>query len=105
MFDPEPLTPAQREQADGVFERLIEEIPFFQNQLRAAQARFRDASTPLEERAALQALRNPFLDSGLGPEFGIATAGAGSYLLTLTVDGQVRTGTLTVREDPILSRR
>jgi photosystem II stability/assembly factor-like uncharacterized protein len=105
QFDPEPLTPAQREQADGVFERLIGEIPFFQNQLRAAQARFQDASTPLEERAALQALRNPFLDSGLGPEFGIPTAGAGSYLLTLTVDGQVRTGTLTVREDPLLSRR
>jgi hypothetical protein len=101
-FDPEPLTTEQRERANAAFERILEQVPgFFEGRIRAAQARFQRAETATEEREALQVLQNPFLDSGLGPEFGFQTAGAGSYLLKLTVEGNVYTGTLAVRDDPI----
>jgi len=103
-FDPEPLTAEQRTRALAEFDRIAGQAGFFRTQLEAARARFERAATPTEERTALEALRNPFLRSRLGPEFGFVTAGAGSYLVTLTVDGVAVTGTLAIREDPLGAR-
>jgi photosystem II stability/assembly factor-like uncharacterized protein len=103
-FDPDPLTAEQKAQVNAAFDRAITVSSFFANRIRAAQARFEAASTPLEERMAASVLRNPFFDFGLGPEFDVPMAGAGSYLLTLTVGSDVYTGTMRVREDPLVTR-
>jgi photosystem II stability/assembly factor-like uncharacterized protein len=104
-FDPEPLTAEQRARANAAFDRLIPQLPgFFAGRIQAAQAAFQRAQTATEEREALDVLMNPLFQGALGPEFGFGTAGAGSYVVRLTVNGTVYTGTLSIREDPLLDR-
>ncbi len=38
-----------------------------------------------------------------GPQIGSTTAAAGTYRVTLTVDGQAYEGSITVREDPLVA--
>jgi photosystem II stability/assembly factor-like uncharacterized protein len=104
-FDPTPLTDTQRTQVEHVFERALEILPgFYANRLRAAQSRFLNATDAREEREAAAVLLDPRLDSGLGEEFRMPSAEAGTYMLELNVDGTVYTGTLTIREDPITEK-
>jgi photosystem II stability/assembly factor-like uncharacterized protein len=103
-FDPEPLTPEQRAQVDAIFQSLGDQGGFYSDRIREAQIRFQNADSPLEERRAVSIIRDRFPDVGLTPEFDVPVAGAGSYLLRLTVDGVVYTGSLRVREDPLLAR-
>ena len=99
QFDPDPLTEAQQQHVDALFQRFLQQFPF--NALRQAYARFQQAKTPLEQLQAVQILRSGFFDAGLGDEYAIPAAGPGRYDLTLTVDGTDYTSTLTVRADPL----
>jgi photosystem II stability/assembly factor-like uncharacterized protein len=102
QFDPQPYSDAQRQQITRVFERLLGENPG-QRRLQSAYDEFKSAETPREERAAVQALLNPYVASGLGEEYGTPSAEPGTYLLKLTVGGKSYAGTLTVRADPMLN--
>ncbi len=84
-FDPQPFTEAQRAQIDQAFDRALVEVPFFADRLQTARVRFNEADNPTAERTALAPLLSPFIDSGLGPEFGFQTAGAGSYVVSLAI--------------------
>ena len=84
--------------------RLPQLPGFFAARFRSAQQRFQNAQTPMEEREAISVLMNPAMQVDLGPEFAFAAAGAGSYRLKLTVNGNVYTGTISIREDPILDK-
>ena len=102
LFDPEPLSEAQKQHVDAIFQRLLSQFSF--GALRRAYQQFQEAQTPLERRQAIQILRSGFFDAGLGDEYALPTAGPGAYALTLTVDGVDYTGTLTVRADPLLNQ-
>jgi hypothetical protein len=105
-FDPEPLTGEQVARVNGVFETVIETVPFLQRQVQAAHTRFQRAQTPLQQRQAAEVLLNPYLETGLSPqEFGVPVAGPGTYKLVLTIDDESYTNTLTIRADPLLSGR
>jgi hypothetical protein len=100
-FDAEPLTDTQVARVSEAFERAISEIP--SPQIQRAYARFQQAETPHEQREAVSVLLDPRLDSGLGAEYGTPTAGPGSYVLTMMVDGISYTSTLSIRPDPLLT--
>jgi hypothetical protein len=102
QFDPPPFTEEQRQTVTSVFQRALG-TGFGGQQLERAYQRFQNAQTPLEEREAMQILLSPFVESGLGDEYRIPTAGPGTYRLTLTVDGSMHRGTLTIRPDPLLA--
>ncbi|MCH8961322.1 MAG: hypothetical protein IH820_08375, partial [Bacteroidetes bacterium] len=72
LFDPEPLTEAQKQHVDAIFQRLLEQFSF--GALRRAYQRFQQAQTPLERRQAIQILRSGFFDAGLGDEYALPTA-------------------------------
>ena len=99
QFDPDPLTEAQKQHVDALFQRLLQQFPF--NALRRAYQQFQQAETPLKQLQAIQILRSGFFDTGLGNEYAIPTAGPGTYALTLTADGTQYTSTLTIRADPL----
>ncbi|MFQ5570399.1 MAG: WD40/YVTN/BNR-like repeat-containing protein [Rhodothermales bacterium] len=103
QFDPEPLTEAQIQHVEAIFQRLLAQTSF--GALRRAYQNFQQAQTPLNQRRAVQILRSGFFDAGLGEEYGIPTAGPGSYRLTLSVGPQQHTRTLTVRADPLITDR
>jgi hypothetical protein len=104
QFDAKPLTEQQTARVNEVFDDLLEAAPFSADQLQAARSRFEQARTPTEQRRALSLLLNPIFESGLSPhEYGIPSAGPGTYKLEMTVDGVSYTGTLSIRADPILS--
>ena len=94
-----PRPEAQKQHVDAIFQRLLKEFSF--GALRRAYQRFQQAQTPLERRQAIQILRSGFFDAGLGDEYALPTANPGTYALMLRVDGQVHTGTLSVRADPL----
>ncbi len=105
-FDPEPLTEEQKRRVTAVFEEILRQLSGgFQQQAERAYQRFQQAQTPAQEREAVRFLLrlNRFMDTGLTEEeYGIATAGPGSYGLTLRVDGHTDTRVLQLRADPML---
>jgi photosystem II stability/assembly factor-like uncharacterized protein len=103
-FDPVPFTEEERLRVSETFERVIAEFPARRRQLTTAYERFKSAQTPRAERSAVQALLSPSVRSGLGSEYGLVTAGPGTYVLTLSLDGQEVAGTLRIREDPLLGQ-
>ncbi len=102
QFDPPPFTAEQRQTVAQAFERVIG-MGFGGQQVGRAYERFQAAQTPREEREAMQILLSPFIESGLGDEYRVPSAGPGTYRLTLTVDGEAHRGTLTIRPDPLLA--
>jgi hypothetical protein len=103
-FDAKPYTEPQRLRIAATFDRLLREYPVAQRRLQSAYEEFLSAQTPAEERDAAQILMSPFVPSYLPPEFGMPVAGPGTYMLKMTIDGAVMTGTLRVRADPLLSQ-
>ncbi len=102
-FDPEPYTEVQRVRIVQTFERLLRD-PDSPRQMQAAYDEFLSAQTPREAREAVQVLLSPFVASGLSEEYGLPSAGPGTYLLRLTVDGWSQAAALTVRADPMVQQ-
>jgi len=107
-FDPPPLTAAQRERVEQRFTTLVgreaNRAP-----LEEARASFRAAATDAERYDAMSILRRAQYQPSGEPEFAVefptvASAGPGTYRLTLTVGGKRYVGTLPVREDPLRGR-
>jgi photosystem II stability/assembly factor-like uncharacterized protein len=103
-FDAKPYTEAQRLRIAATFDRLLGEAPGGQQRMRLAYEQFLSAQTPDEERRAAQILMSPFVPSFLPPEYGMPVAGPGTYMLKMTIDGEVMTRTLKVRADPMLGQ-
>ncbi len=107
-FDPDPLTEQQKQVVAAAFERILELVSGgFRGRVQRAYQRFQQAETPTAERQATSFLLNlnQFLDTGLTEEeYGMPTAGPGTYRLTLTVEGTSYIGILQIRADPLLKR-
>jgi len=104
QFDAKPLTEQQIARVNEVFDRLLQTAPFAAGQIQAARNRFERAQTPTEQRRTIAMLLDPMVESGLSSdEYGIVSAGPGTYKLKMTVDGVIYTGSITIRADPILS--
>ncbi len=120
-FDPQPLTDEQIGLIDRLFRQRIAAGGGRGPQLEEAYGMFRDATSDLERALAAQAVG---LGGGRGGRGGggrgggpdaqdiaelraavrLTEGGVGTYFLKLTVAGQTRSGTLTVRPDPILNQ-
>ena len=101
-FDAEDYTAEQLARVEETFARLVAAYPG-SSTLRRVYDRFQAAQTPEGQRAAVQQLLGRFGGLGLGEDYGIPNAGPGSYRLRMTGEGQVSTGSLQVRADPLLS--
>jgi len=110
-FDPPPITEQQSQQ---IVQEAQQRIQTAQNeqqrqQLQQALTRFQQAQTDRDRRQAMQALTGGgrrgggFGGGGFGG--GGATAGPGIYLLKMAVNGNIYTGMLRIRQDPILEER
>ncbi len=96
--------------------RLVDAINFLESrvieeekrqQLGQLRVRVAEADTDIalnRVRNELAADFNGYADGELlfGPQIGSTTAEAGTYRLTLTVNGQTHEGTITVRDDPLM---
>ena len=102
IFDVPPLSSAEKEDIDTRFTTLLETTGG--GFLRAAYARFQQAQTPRQEREALEILNSGFYGPPLATSYALPRAGAGTYLLTLEVDGRAYHGALTIRPDPLMKR-
>lgn len=99
-FNPDWLTPSQREQVEDAFRRAMERGG---EALALAFERYRTAETPRAQRLALQLLRTGPFEAGLDASFDIPRAGPGTYQLRLSIDGSTWEGSLTIRPDPLLA--
>ena len=102
IFDVPPLSSAEKEDIDTRFTTLLETTGG--GFLRTAYARFQQAQTPRQEREALEILNSGFYGPPLATSYALPRAGAGTYLLTLEVDGRAYHGALTIRPDPLMKR-
>ena len=109
-----PSTAAERAAMSA---RLVDAIDFLESKviegekqeqltrlrLQAAEANTENALNRV--RNELAAGFNGYAEGEMlfGPQIGSTEAAAGTYRVTLTVDGQAHTGTLTVREDPMMA--
>jgi hypothetical protein len=98
-FDALPYTATEARELDDQFQALLE--TYRNPDLQEDYDSFRKAKTPRAQRRQITRLRTGFpaypFDEGLG----LPVAGAGVYLLTLTVGAEQWQTTLTVREDPL----
>jgi photosystem II stability/assembly factor-like uncharacterized protein len=102
LFDAKPYTDEQRRRVIATFEGLLRQYRSAPRQLQQAYDRFRSAQSPDEQRRAAQMLTSSQMPRRLPAEFGIPAAGPGTYMLAMTVNGEVMTGTLRVRADPMM---
>jgi photosystem II stability/assembly factor-like uncharacterized protein len=99
-FDPMPFSDTEVARVKAAFERLTRESGGG-GMLQRLYDRFRVAQTAEEQRRVVRQLRERHPASGLGDEYGLPEATAGTYLLRMTADGNVATGSLEVRLDPM----
>lgn len=98
-FDAQPYTPEEYARVDGLFQELIARYPM--NALTQAYAAFKKASSPDAQRRVVDNLSRGIFSLALPAGFGLPTAQAGTYLLTLRSGDQVWKQTLQVRTDPM----
>ncbi len=99
-FDTEMYSKEQYNHVDQLFADLVQRYNY--NSLKRLYKAFKEAKTPAEQRKAAQPLTAGYLSVELGEEYLMPKAAIGTYKLTLKVDGQEYTNTLTIREDPLL---
>ena len=99
-FDTEIYTEEQYNHVDQLYADLIQR--YNSNSLKRLHKAFKEAKTPAEQRKAAQPLTTGYLNLELGQEYLMPRAEVGTYKLTLVVDGEQYTNTLTIREDPLL---
>lgn len=99
-FDPKPYTAEEEAKVEKLFQDLMAQYSF--GSLRRAYASYQKAKTPLEKRKIVQRLQRGFMSFKLDGEYGVPTAGPGTYWVTLKAGDQVFRQSLQIREDPLL---
>jgi photosystem II stability/assembly factor-like uncharacterized protein len=109
--------PSTATERTAMNERLVDAINFLDGRVieedkRQQLTRLRVQLADADNDRALNGIRNElaadfngYADGRtlFGPQIGAITAGAGTYRITLTVDGQSYEGSITIRDDPMMT--
>lgn len=97
-FTPVPYTADEVAEAEEVLAKIVAANPH--RRIKAAQLKFRESQDPEEQRKTLEKLTQGYLSYVIPKHLLMPRAGAGTYHLSLGNDGDVQTGTLSIRRDP-----
>lgn len=97
-FDAQPYTAEEMATVHQIFQDLIARYPM--NALTQAYAAFKKAATPEAQRRIVDNLSRGIFSLAIPAGFGVPTAKAGTYLLTLRSKDRLWKQALQIREDP-----
>ncbi|MDH3650361.1 MAG: hypothetical protein OEQ53_11795, partial [Saprospiraceae bacterium] len=99
-FDSKWLSEEQKEEVQQLFEDVSRNVS--SSTLQGAKQRFENASTPREQRAAVETLSTRYLSDELSDNYLIPIADPGVYILKMTAGDRDYLRKLVVRADPLI---